>query len=471
MAHIPKRTKNFQKILKIHVSLFPYTMNNDLQQTDILIIGGGWAGLSAAIKLVEYGQNVCLVESAKNLGGRAREISYHQYTVDNGTHIMVGAYTKTLSLMKKVSKNNWSESDLLERQPLNLNYKIKSKHEINIPSTLLPTPFNLLFSFILTKGLTPAEKFKILYLSVKIRLNLFPNKDDDKLGGFLKTNKQNSKIITEIWEPLCLAIMNTPVNQASTEIFIKVFKDAFFKSRQASDLLFFKKTLSESFPEPAQQFIQEHNGRVYTNHKALSIKEDSGSYYVYTNKTNFKAKHIIIASTPNVTSNLLDSLSDSPKTKNLISKLQQFNYQPICTVYIQYPEPISCERTMQGFIGTTTQWMFNKELIHKPGFISVIISSQGSHMDMDNPALIKHITCELAELYPHWPQYEDAFVIREKRATFTSSVNINRIRPSNKTAIPNIWLAGDYTNTQYPATLEGAVRSGLQCAEQILLEN
>lgn len=446
-------------------------MNSYVEETDILIIGAGWAGLSAAITLADQGKQVCIIDSAKAPGGRARQVNYCQYAVDNGTHIMVGAYTQALALMKKVhKKNDWNENTLLERQSLNLHYKQNNQNPIELPNVPLPAPFNIVFSFLLAKGLKFKDKIRILAFGLKIKLNLIILESDLNLESFLTKQNQTPDIIKKIWEPLCIAIMNTPITQTSTELFLRVLQDSFFSNRNASDLLFFKTNLSDAFPTPAQHYIEQHNGRISYNKRAIAIIKDDEHYLVKTKSTSFKAKHVVIATAPTAAINLLQDLNQSSMHNELVSNLQTFTYQPICTVYLQYPEQVTCERTMQGFLGTTIQWMFDKSSENQPNLISIIISSQGPHLEMDNPTLINIITNELAMFYPQWPQPDDAFVIREKRATFTASVNINRIRPSNKTDTHNIWLAGDYTNTQYPATLEGAVRSGQQCAKQILSE-
>lgn len=449
---------------------------------DALIIGAGWAGLSTAIKLAEKGKKVCLLESASVPGGRARDIQYHQYKVDNGTHIMVGAYNETLAIIKKVqslkathTKTAYKEKDLLLRQPLNLNYKRLNQPDINIPAATmmgipLPAPFNILFSFIFSGGIKLTNKLSILKLGLKIKRGLITLNNDQDLESFLISQKQPADVIKTIWEPLCLAIMNTPLNQSSTEIFIQVLKEALFHKRKHSDLLLFKKSLGDTFPHAAETFLSQRGADIFFNQKTRSIKKENDIFTVTTQTNTLTARHLVLATAPAHAIKLLALLNHDNRLKPLISKLEQFSYQPICTVYLKYPGHIQCERPMQGFLGATSQWLFDKQSIDKPGLLSVVISSEGKHMAMDNDSLIQLITTELSQFYPDWPAPEDAFVIREKRATFTSCVNINRIRPANKTAMQNTWLAGDYTHTRYPATLEGAVRSGLQCAQQILLE-
>ncbi|VAW95362.1 Squalene/phytoene desaturase HopC [hydrothermal vent metagenome] len=448
-------------------------MDTIIKKIDILIIGGGWAGLSTAIKLVDSGKNIYLIESAKQLGGRAREVQVKQTIVDNGTHIMIGAYTETLRLIQKVfpSSGHYSEKIQLKRENLALNYKQILKPAINLPRVPLPAPFNIIGSFLFARGLSAKDKLCVLALGTKIKLNLIKLPSDLALQAFFEQQKQTETVIKSIWEPLCLAIMNTPLKQASTEIFLHVLKESFFKSRHASDLLFFKTTLSEIFPMPAEKYITQHGGEILLEQKAISIQQKNDFYLITTPSLKLQTKHVVIATPPPAANKLLTELNTQQTLEPLINNLNQFTYQAICTVYLQYPKTIQCERNMQGFLGTTSQWMFDKKnLTHQPGLVSIIISSAGPHLEMDNPSLIKTITEELARFYPQWPEPLDAFVIREKRATFTASVNINRIRPANRTVMDNLWLAGDYTNTQYPATLEGAVRSGLHCAQQILAE-
>ena len=439
--------------------------------TDVLIIGGGWAGLSAAIKLTDNGKSVCLLEAGKELGGRARKVQYKNLSIDNGTHIMIGAYNETLKLISKVhAHSKYKISDLLERQSLNLHYKHLNDGIISIFSAPLTAPFNILIGFLFAKGLSLKEKLLILKVGLKIKLNLIKLAGDTDLLSFLKLHQQTNNIITCIWEPLCLAIMNTSIEKTSTEIFLSVLKDAFFSSRTASDLLLFKKNLTETFPNPAKNYIEQRNGKVLLNHRVNSIKQEGAFYSAHSKEKVYQAKTVIIATAPNASIKLLQSLNNISGIDSVINHLSQLTFQPICTVYLQFPSTIKVERSMQGFLGTTSQWLFDKSSINQAGFVSVIISSDGEHTGWENSQLIDKVSHELTQLYPDWPQPIDAFVIREKRATFTASVNINRIRPSNRTDMTGIWLAGDFTNTHYPATLEGAVRSGLQCAETILLE-
>ncbi|WP_455198011.1 FAD-dependent oxidoreductase, partial [Kaarinaea lacus] len=153
---------------------------------------------------------------------------------------------------------------------------------------------------------------------------------------------------------------------------------------------------------------------------------------------------------------------------DISSKLQQMDYRPICTVYLQYPPHVKLNGWLHGSLQTTTQWVFDRRLYGQDGLMSVVISSDGQHMDWDNEKFCQVIKEELASLFPRWPEPESCHVIREKRATFAATVNINRYRPENETPVNGLWLAGDYTRNGLPGTLEGAVRSGVKCAKLII---
>ena len=123
---------------------------------------------------------------------------------------------------------------------------------------------------------------------------------------------------------------------------------------------------------------------------------------------------------------------------------------------------------MLGMSGTLSQWLFDRRVCNQPGLIAVVISADGAHMSWDNARLTSEVTSELRSRFPTWPEAETAMVIREKRATFECRVGTENLRPGNTTPVKGLWLAGDYTDTGYPATLEGAVRSGVQCAHRII---
>ncbi|HEB87374.1 MAG TPA: amine oxidase, partial [Gammaproteobacteria bacterium] len=293
---------------------------------------------------------------------------------------------------------------------------------------------------------------------------LFPA-TDISLAELLQQQRQTDRLIQAFWQPLCLAIMNTPIQEASATIFIQVLSDAFLKQRRDADLLFPHHDLGALFPEPAMQYIEQQGGHVHLGMRVSALSIENGEIRgVHIDNTFVPAQQLLLATSVRAT---LALIQEQKALAPLHAKLAQFHFQPVTTIYLQYPPEVHLTQPMQGLIDGCAQWIFDRRHCGQPGMISVVISARGPHMDEPKDHLGKRVAAELARLFPHWPAARAQFVIREKRATFSSSVNINRLRPENRTSVKGLWLAGDYTNNGYPATLEGAVRSGVQCAALI----
>ena len=154
-----------------------------------------------------------------------------------------------------------------------------------------------------------------------------------------------------------------------------------------------------------------------------------------------------------------------------LAQLNTLSSYPIVTLYLQYPDSVSLETDFVGLVDSTTQWLFDHgRLMGEHGIIAAVISGPGPHMQQDIAQLTDMMQREIAHYYPHWPQPLASKLIREKRATFRAVCDVDSRRPNNATAIKGLWLAGDYTDTGYPSTLEGAVRSGIRSAQQVLRE-
>lgn len=430
----------------------------------VIIIGAGWAGLAAAVELTQKGQQVIVYESAKQPGGRARGVPYHNSIVDNGQHILVGAYRDTLKLMKTVGIDVHSA---LIRLPLSLTTIDKTKAELRLKAPRLPAPFHLLFALLFAKGLSFKQRLAAIRFGLTLRKYNYVLNEDISLEALLLKTRQPGILIRQLWEPLCLAILNTPVHEASANIFMQVFKDAFTKKRQDADLLLPSRDLSRLFPDAAIQYIKNNGGEVHYQSRVESLEitqqQISG---LSTKKGLVKTSQLILASAPQ---NVNKILPDHPHLTSIKINIEHFQYEPIVTIYLQYPETTRLPQPMLGLSSTLSQWVFDRgQLCQQPGLLSVVISSHGKHMSLDDDKLARMIHAEISMLLENKPALIDSFIIREKRATFACAVNINTIRPGNATKIAGLYLAGDYTDTHYPATLEGAVRSGLNAAKLCL---
>ena len=424
----------------------------------IAIVGGGIAGLAAAAKLTQQGQSVTLFEAAPSLGGRARGMDFNGLRLDNGQHILLGAYRETLSLLKIVGV---TESKVLMRLPLSLQVKDLTG-DLNFSlktNPLLPAPLHILYGLLTTQGISIKEKLSAFRCMMWMSLNRFTLKNDQSLATFLTTHRQSAVLIKCLWEPLCLAALNTPLSQASAQVFLCVLRDSFAQQQHDADLIFAKTDLSTLMSHPIADYLQQNGSKVVANCAINNIIATDTGYELQTKKQAYVFKTVILACGPHQLKNFTETL---PKLSRLT---EHFSYRPITTVYLQYKHHISLPEPMIGMVNSLSQWIFDRgQICDQKGLIAVVISA---HMPFKQTqdALAAQIADELKQLFPQLIQPIWYKVITEKRATFSCDVAL--ARPTNITAYPNLLIAGDYTAGDYPATIEGAIRSGIKAASFI----
>jgi squalene-associated FAD-dependent desaturase len=435
----------------------------------VIIIGAGMAGLTAAATLASRGIKVTLLEAAAQLGGRARSVAieYNSQVIqlDNGQHIMLGAYTETLNLLKQVGIN---AQDAFMRIPLNLEIQnlaqrdgIKTVFKLNAPN-YLPAPLNQLVGFLSCQGLTWRERIAVVRFMLRLKNSEYQLVSDSPLTDFLQKNQQSNNTIKLLWEPLCLAALNTPIDLASSKVFLNVLKDT-FNSKQNSDFLLPKQDLSQLFSQPIEAYLKKHGAKILLNQRVKSIKTDKNGYIVYTKDAQFKASHVIVAISPVRLRNVINEL---PKLEFAAHQTDRYDYQPIYTIYLQYERGVTLTKPMLGMIGGVSQWVFDRGILcGQSGLMAVIISAEGKHQQYTQETLALRVAQELRDSFPQLVKPLWHKVIAEKRATFSCDVNLPR--PANLTSYSGLYLAGDYTYADYPATIEGAVRSGMACADLV----
>lgn len=429
----------------------------------VLVVGGGWAGLAAAVELTRHGVPVTLLESARQLGGRARCVRFGEHRVDNGQHIMVGAYRATLGLLKTLGV---PESRAFLRRPLWLQVKSAAGSDMRLSAPALPAPLHLAFALLTARGLPLPDKLKTVGFWHRLQRDGFRLEQDISVTELLARHRQPLSVAQTLWEPLCLATLNTPPHQASARVFLRVLQEAFDTRRRDSDLLIPRTDLGAILPEPAFDFIERHGGTVMLGRRVTGLRLDRERITgVETTDTMIKADQVILA-LPHTACRRL--LAPHPPLAPIAQRLAELASEPICTVYLRYPPAARLPGEMVGLLDGAAQWVFDRALCGQPGVMAAVISAGGAHMELDNTTLTSQVAGELARAFPHWPAPEGSLVIREKRATFACRPDSDRLRPVHATPVPGCWLAGDYTATGLPATLEGAVRSGVECARRIL---
>lgn len=429
-----------------------------------IIVGGGWAGLAAAVELSRNNVEVIVLESARQLGGRARSGKFDDHHIDNGQHIMLGAYTAILNILETIGI---PEEKVFRRLPLYMEMMKSHDQPLRLKTPPLPAPLHLLFGLLSFKGMKFLNRISILHALVKMRKNKFTVSPDIPLSIFLKKARQSVDAISMFWEPLCISVINLPPEQASSQLFMRVMRDAFFSRKQFSDLLLPISDLGTCLPQPAMEYIEKKKGSVQLATRVTKINIAEGKILGITaGNNNIDADNVIIATHPGACEQLL---LEHKSLQNNAANIHKLGFMPICTLYLKYPESVSLPKEFVGMINTTTQWLFDREsLTGEKGLVAAVISGPGKHTSMTVKELTDHIIAEIAQFFPGWPKPIKSKLIREKRATISAIPGCERYRPDNATVIQGLWLAGDYTDTGYPSTLEGAVRSGVTCAQKIL---
>jgi squalene-associated FAD-dependent desaturase len=431
-------------------------------QDAIIVVGGGWAGLSCAVELAVLGHAVTVLESARQLGGRARRIAFDDQAVDNGQHLLVGAYHNTLELLTRLGVNL---EQTLQRQVLDLFLQQTDSQTFQLSLPHLPSPLNLLLGLLRSKGFNLRDRWHALLFGLRLFSNSLVSDDDTSVAKLLDVQKQTHNTIRALWEPICLSALNTPIEQASAQVFIRVLHDSFCRASRDSDIIIPRIDLGSLLPDTACDFVEQHDGFVHLSQRVTELRLDQRHVTgVKSEDKKYDARHVVLAIPPYACQSLL---KPHAALHDIAYNMNGYDYQPICTIYLQYPPSVQTDRPIQGLLGTATQWIVDRRVSGQPGLIAAIISGPGKHMQLDNAQLATLVQDELQQNFPHWPPANSVLVIKEKRATFSCRAGINRLRPANRTPIRGLWLAGDYTNTGYPATIESAVISGQQAAHLI----
>ncbi|MBE0622825.1 MAG: NAD(P)-binding protein, partial [Burkholderiales bacterium] len=197
---------------------------------NVAVIGAGWAGMAAAVALAEAKTRVTVFEAARHLGGRARSVDIEGMALDNGQHILIGAYRETLRLMRAVGAD---PERLLLRQPLTIEYP--GKFSLRAPR--LPAPLHLLAGLLAASGLTWSERVAAVRFMTAMRRNAYRIHADMPVAELLARHDQSGALSRYLWEPLCISALNTPPAAASAQIFLNLFRDALDGARTNSDFL------------------------------------------------------------------------------------------------------------------------------------------------------------------------------------------------------------------------------------------
>jgi squalene-associated FAD-dependent desaturase len=416
----------------------------------VAIVGAGYAGMAAAAELAARGVRVSVFEASRTLGGRARRTELHGHPLDNGQHILVGAYTELLRLMRLVG----TDADaLLERLPLTLVFP----GEMRLAAPRLPSPLHLAVALLTAQGLPLAARLGAVRFMRHMKRDGFRLEADLSFTALMRRHGQHAAAVRYLWAPLCISALNTPPDEASAQVFLNVLRDSLAARREASDLLIARADFSALFPEPAERFVLDRGGEVLRGCAIASVSWDPYGFRLEGDPSGRSYSHVIAAVAPYRLAALAQQLPRIAPTLETVARLE---YEPILTAYLAYAQAVRLPAAMVG-VGGTAHFLFPRG----ERIVAAVTSARGPHLDLPREELVARIHAEVVAAAGPLPPPEWSQVIVEKRATFACRPGVER--PGCETPLANFLIAGDYVASDYPATLEAAVRSGVACTRLI----
>jgi len=419
-------------------------------KSSVAVVGGGWAGCAAALTLAEAGVAVTLFEASRTLGGRARAVELEGQRLDNGQHILLGAYEQTLQLIARLHPT--ATPDGLWRLPLTLD----QPPDFSLACPRLPAPLNLLAGLLGARGLNWRDK-----LAAARWAHGLLNKSDtpDHLSVSQLTRSQPEKLRRLLWHPLCVSALNTPPDMASARVFHDMIRAAFGGRNHHSDLLLPRRDLTALFPAPAGARVIELGGKIRLPCRVTTLDAAADSVTVGTRDESAVYSHAILAVAPQHLAGLAAAI---PQLEPVLHGVVAYAYQPIATTYVQYDPSFRLEKPLFALADGPAQFVFDRGQSHgQPGLLA-LVASAAANLPKD---WVDQATAQLQRIaHPGPPRWRKSII--EKQATYACVPYM--ARPAVHTAHPRIFLAGDYTAGPYPATLESATLSGVQSASALL---
>jgi hydroxysqualene dehydroxylase len=455
------------------------TIAASMDSAPVAVIGGGWAGCAAAVTLARAGIAVRLYEGAPVLGGRARRVERAGLMLDNGQHLLLGAYASTLALLRVVHGDG-DIGGILDRRPLTMvPWSRMQPDALTLKSGAVPGKAGLLFGLLTARGLNFSERCANLAWFMRLRREGFVRPATETVAQMLASLPP--RVASRLWEPLCLAALNTPVATASAQIFANVLAVAFAGHADASDFLLPATNLSAVFPEAAARFVEARGGAVRTSTTARVVQTAGDGAMLAADAVAQPVRAVIVAVGPHQLAGAFapEALHAQPALASFLDQMQTFRYEPIVTVYLGYATRTPLPEPIVRLDDTPGQWVVDRPDVlaaaaadaHRPPMaqlLAVILSTDGPHMTQGHDALGREVDAQLRRLAPALPTCVWSQVIAEKRATYACVPG--RVRPAGARLTPGTYLAGDYVDADYPATLEAAVRSGVAAAQAVIAD-
>ncbi len=438
----------------------------------VVVIGGGFAGLRAAVALADAGVPVTVLESRVGLGGRARSFTdpASGEVVDNGQHLFLAGYDRTLAFLERLG----TRDRLLFQDHLRVGFVEPGGRTTVLDCPPVPAPWHLFLGISRLPGFGWRERLGWWALSNSVRRSSVRRTEGasgtsgrgETVEEWLERMGQGSRSRTRFWNPLAVAVLNEDPSRASVAGLQQVLGTMMFRPRGCSRLGMASVGLSDLYTEQARRTIEGRGGRVLLNRPAAGLLFERGRVTGVTlpDGTRVEAAAVVSAVPPSVLLRLLPE--GAGEAAGLRGILARFHSSPIVSVNLWLDRPV-CEEAFVALLGTRFQWLFNKAGIlrasrEQASYVSLILSAAHEEVGLSNEALIQSALEDLRRCFPAaaGAGLVRAQVVREREATVSLTVGLERLRPGAETGLEGLFLAGDWTATGLPATVESAVVSG-----------
>jgi hydroxysqualene dehydroxylase len=439
-------------------------------RADVVVIGAGLAGLSAAVRLADAGRRVIVIEAAPRLGGRASTFT-DQATgdrVDNGQHVLFGCYRDTYAFLRRLGTASLAPLD--RRLIVGMADTHGRRSRLSCPA--LPSPWHLLAGVIAWNGLPVRDRLSVLRLVPelrRLRRAASPASPSMTVSAWLNDHGQSPELCRWLWDPLAIAALNQSPDQASAAVFVRVLSDLLGPRAADASIGVAVVPLDELYAAPAARLIQDRQGVVLTSVRGRIELDASGVIVSVRAGEEIVSTNTVISAVPwHAFSQLWPSVP--AELASVCAAAARMQASPIVTVNLWFEQPVLTERFV-GLIGTAPHWVFDKGAIlrERAGHLSVVASGATELAQMDNERIVELVVSDLRAALPgaRTARLLRSVVVKERRATFSLALG-EPSRPKTVTPLRGLFLAGDWVDTGLPATIEGAVRSGHAAADAVM---
>jgi squalene synthase HpnD len=431
----------------------------------VAVLGAGYAGLAAAVELVMRGHEVTLIEGRALLGGRAHSFveAKSGLVLDNGQHILMGCYHETLALLRQLGVGG----RLFAPPGLQVPF-VSGKGRSELAATW-PAPFHLLSALAGFGELSLADKAAAVRLALRLRMGGKPGAGET-VQSWLERWKQTPNIVRALWEPLCLAALNEPVAAGSALLFANVIRRSFLGGAEDSRILLSRTGLSELFAPEVKRLLEMCRGAVRLQAPVTGLRFDGPTLREITlgDGTSFQPEAVISALPWHVLRAFL------PEESKLARACRQIGDAPIVSLHLWLDRPI-LDGPFVGLLDSPVHWVFSRDHIQAPEagreghVITAVVSGARDLVEKPASELEDLTLSELSRLLPaaRGVRVLHRMVYKARSATFAATPETEPLRPGVDTEWSNLWLAGDWTDTGLPATIEGAILSGRRAARVV----